>query len=342
MNFKGSSILSVDQFDCKDIETVVKAAQKMEKYASRAIGTNVLKGAVLGNLFFEPSTRTRISFGTAFSRLGGSVNETVGLKFSSVTKGESILDTSKVIGSYVDVIVVRHPQKGTVAKFAEATNVPIINGGDGIGEHPTQALLDLYTIVKEKYGTTKKLENFTIAMVGDLAYGRTVHSLSKLLSLYNNITFVLTSPAKLQMPEYIVTLIKERGHKVIITEDLANGIKEADVIYVTRIQEERFESTAAYQKYRGVYSINKAKFTSICKPDAIIMHPLPRDSREGANELDTDLDQLPNLAIFRQTYNGVPIRMALFALVLGVDGIVDEYQTKITWYSAKNKQKAII
>lgn len=338
MNFKGNSILSIDQFDCGDIETIFGAAQKMEKYAAREVSTSVLKGAVLGNLFFEPSTRTRISFGTAFSRLGGSVNETVGLKSSAIAKGESIFDTSKVIGGYVDVMVVRHPQKGSVAKFAEATNVPVINGGDGIGEHPTQALLDLYTMVKEKYGTTKKLENFTIAMVGDLAYGRTVHSLSKLLSLYENITFILTSPSKLQMPEYIVSLIKERGHKVIVTEDLIDGIKEADVIYCTRIQEERFESTAEYEKYRGVYSINKATYTNTCKPDSIIMHPLPRDGRKGSNELDTDLDQLSNLAIFRQACNGVPVRMALFALVLGVDGIVDNYQGKTNWYIPSKRE----
>lgn len=332
MNFKGASILSIAQFNCGDIDVIFNVAEKMEKYAFGQAKTNVLNGAVLGNLFFEPSTRTRISFGTAFSRLGGSVNETVGLKSSAIAKGESLFDTSKVIGGYVDVMAIRHPQKGSVAKFAEATDVPVINGGDGIGEHPTQALLDLYTIVKEKYRTTKNLKNVTIAMVGDLAYGRTVHSLAKLLSLYENITFTLVSPTSLQMPEYIVALVKERGHTVVITENLAEGIKNADVIYATRIQEERFDSAAEYEKHRGVYSLNKATYTNTCKPDAIIMHPLPRDGRSGSNELDTDLNNHPNLAIFRQACNGVPVRMALFALVLGVDGIVDDYQTTIPWY----------
>lgn len=335
MNFKGASILSIDQLNCGDIDVIFNVAQKMEKYAFGQARTNVLNGAVLGNLFFEPSTRTRISFGAAFSRLGGSVNDTVGVQFSSIAKGESLFDTSRVISGYVDVMVIRHPEKGAVAKFAEATEIPIINGGDGTGEHPTQALLDLYTLVREKYGTTKKLKHFTIAMVGDLAYGRTVHSLAKLLSLYENITFTLVSPTRLQMPEYIIALIKERGHTVVITEDFTEGIKEADVIYTTRIQEERFDSITEYEKYRGIYSLNKATYTNTCKPDAIIMHPLPRDSRSASNELDTDLNHHPNLAIFRQTDNGVPVRMALFALVLGVDSIVDDYQTAIPWYIPK-------
>ena len=333
MEFKGSNIVSISQFNKEDISRIFEVAKKMEKYSNRQKKTTVLNGAVMANLFFEPSTRSRISFSSAFCRLGGSVDSTTGFSFSSISKGESLYDTGRVVSGYADVIVIRHPDKGAVAKFAEATNIPIINGGDGIGEHPTQALLDFYTLVKERFSSdTKNMKNVTIALVGDLAYGRTVHSLAKLLALYDNITFTLVSPKRLKIPEYIIDILRKNKHTIHETENLIEGISGADVIYTTRVQEERFDHITEYQKYRGIYSLNREIYEKHCKQNAIIMHPLPRDSRNFSNELDIDLNHHPNLAIFRQTDNGIPIRMALFAMVLGVDGIIDDYQVETNWY----------
>lgn len=332
MDFKGSNVLSVRQFTLENLETVFNVANRMEKFASRQAQTKVLEGAILANLFFEPSTRTRISFGCAFNRLGGYVNDTVGFEFSSIVKGESLSDTSRVLSGYSDIIVVRHPTKGSVAKFAEATNVPIINGGDGIGEHPTQALLDIYTVYKEIGSDFQKINGLSIALVGDLKNGRTVHSLARLLSLFKNITFYLVAPPELGMPDSVLDTIASHGHRVIITSDLKEGIADADVVYTTRIQEERFESEEEYKKYRGFFKLSREFYERESKKRATIMHPLPRDSREIYCELDTDLNGHPNMAIFRQTDNGIPVRMALFALILGVEDKVEEYEKKVIWY----------
>ena len=333
MLYKGSHILSIDQFNLGDLRVLFDVARRMEPYASRRRTTRVLEGAILGNLFFEPSTRSRISFGAAFNRLGGSVRDTTGFQFSSMAKGESLHDTSRVVSGYVDIIVMRHPTIGSVREFASATNIPVINGGDGAGEHPTQALLDLYTIVKELKRDLHQLSGLNIALIGDLKYGRTVHSLIKLLSLLDSVQFILVAPEELQLPADLVQEAKERGHKVRITANLHEGISDVEVIYTTRIQQERFTSEAEAEKYRGSYSIDSAVYLRYCKPGTVLMHPLPRDSRIGAMELHDDLNSNPQLAIFRQADNGIPIRMALFALVLGVENKVEESARPLTWYA---------
>jgi len=334
MNFVGSHILSISQFDRGDVEELFQVADEMEPYAHREKHTRVLDGAIMGNLFFEPSTRTRVSFGCAFNLLGGHVRETTDIKASAITKGESLYDTARVISGYSDIIVMRHPVAGSVEEFSRASRVPVVNAGDGPSEHPSQALLDLYTIKKE-LGIGNDFGGIRIAMVGDLKYGRTVHSLCKLLNLYSNITFTLISPKELCMPEEIVESLKRSGHTVIETENMEDGLKDNDTVYLTRIQEERFEDRNEADIYRGRFRLNQAIYTSNCKPNTVIMHPLPRDSRAEANELDNDLNQHPNLAIFRQTDNGVLIRMALFALTLGVKDQVHKSAVEVNWYTEK-------
>ncbi len=335
MDFPGSHILSVAQFTREDVERVFTVADHMVPYAHRERMTKVLDGAILGNLFFEPSTRTRVSFGCAFNLLGGDVRETSDIKTSSITKGESLYDTGRVISGYSDVIVMRHPQPGSVAEFAKASRVPVINGGDGSNEHPSQALLDLYTIKKELHMQGQAIEGMTIAMVGDLKHGRTVHSLSQLLMLYGNLKVRLISPIELRMPEDIVENLKQCGHQVLETEDMVSGLAGNHIVYLTRIQEERFTSRIEADIYRGRFRLNQAIYTRYCQPNTVIMHPLPRDSRAEANELDNDLNQHPSLAIFRQTDNGVLIRMALFALILDVVDQVDDSSRKVTWYTER-------
>ena len=334
MNFLGSHILSISQFDKGDVEELFRVADEMEPYAHRKRHTRVLDGAILGNLFFEPSTRTRVSFGCAFNLLGGQVRETTDIKASAITKGESLYDTARVISGYSDVVVMRHPVAGSVEEFSRASRVPVINAGDGPAEHPSQALLDLYTIKKE-LGIKGEIEGIHIAMVGDLKFGRTVHSLCKLLNLYRNITFTLISPEELKMPGEIVEELRQNGHTVIETEDMEHGLENNDTVYLTRIQEERFENRKEADIYRGRFRLNQAIYTSHCKPNTVIMHPLPRDSRAEANELDNDLNQHPNLAIFRQTDNGVLIRMALFVLTLGVQDHIHDSAVEVNWFTEK-------
>lgn len=335
MDFKGEHILSVKQFDRDSIQYIFKIARNMSPYASREKRTKVLEGAILGNLFFEPSTRTRVSFGCAFNLLGGEVRETTGMESSSLAKGESLYDTARVLSSYSDVIAMRHPQAGAVAEFAEGSRVPVLNGGDGANEHPTQALLDLFTIEKELLASGSQIDGMHIAMVGDLKFGRTVHSLSKLLSLYKNVQFTLISPKELAMPDEVLSILDNAGHRVTVTEEL-EGHLDADILYQTRIQEERFPSAVEANKYRGKFRLNQAIYTRYCKSNTVIMHPLPRDSRIEANELDNDLNLNPNLAIFRQADNGILVRMALFALTLGVENIVANYECPVPWYSNKH------
>jgi len=334
MNFIGSHILSVSQFQRDDIETVFNVADKMIPYANRDRVTRVLEGAILGNMFFEPSTRTRVSFGCAWNLLGGEVRETTEVKTSAIAKGESFYDTARVLSGYSDIIVMRHQTEGSVEEFSAASRVPVINGGDGSNEHPSQALLDLYTIRKEMEGRGKTVDDLRIALIGDLRYGRAVHSLCKLLSLYKNIHFTLISPAELRLPEIYVDNIKTSGHVVVESEDLQAGIAHADILYVTRTQEERFPTQEEADKYKGLFRLNQTIYTENCEPNTVIMHPLPRDSRGDARELDDDLNENPNLAIFRQTDNGVVIRMALFALILDVVGQVEKSSRVVNWYTA--------
>lgn len=338
MNFTGSHILSIEQFERADIQRVFDVADAMEPYALRRRVTRVLEGAILGNMFFEPSTRTRVSFGSAFNLLGGDVRETVGFESSSITKGESLYDTARVLSGYSDVICMRHPAAGSVAEFAQASRVPVINGGDGANEHPTQALLDLYTIRKELRSKGRTLDGLRIAMIGDLKHGRTVHSLCKLLCLFDRVQVTLVSPQELAMPEYLVEGLRKAGHQVVVTDNLQASISNIDIAYSTRIQEERFTSKNEADLYRGRFRLNQSIYTEYCEPNTVIMHPLPRDSRQEANELDNDLNANPNLAIFRQTDNGVLVRMALFALVLDVVDQVEKYSREVRWYNALRNQ----
>ena len=331
MSFRGNHILSIDQFNRNDIEQLFSVADKLEPFASKEKITRVLEGAILGNMFFEPSTRTRISFGASFNLLGGSVREITEIGSSSLAKGESLADTAQVLSGYSDIIVMRHPENDSVKKFSEASRVPVINGGDGSNEHPSQALLDLYTIRKELSQNNKTIDNLRIALVGDLKYGRAVHSLCKILSKYKDVKLNLISPDELRLPEDLIRQINDSEVSINQTENLEKGISEVDIIYVTRVQEERFKNKKDANKYRGLLSLNQSIYTANCEPNTVIMHPLPRDSRSDANELDSDLYENPNLAIFRQADNGVVIRMAMFALVLGVEEKIEETSKPVNW-----------
>jgi len=323
-------LLSVVQFTREAAEDLFRIADMMQPIARRQKVSRVLEGAVLGNLFFEASTRTRVSFGAAFCRLGGSVCDTTGFTFSSMAKGESIYDTSRVLSGYVDAMVIRHPEQGSVAEFARATNIPVVNGGDGPGEHPSQALLDLYTILTEFSRLGKLLDGAHIAMVGDLKYGRTVHSLIKLMAAYRGIKFTLISPKGLEMPSYIIEQASRNDNVIVSTNSMSEGLRGADVIYATRVQKERF-ANEEQEGYTPDFQINRAMIDAHCGPDTIVMHPLPRDSRPDANDLSIDLNHDPRLAIFRQTDNGIPIRMAIFAVLLGVESLVQHSMRDVTW-----------
>lgn len=330
-------LLSVDSLDRDHVDHLLHVAGRMEPIASRRQVTRVLEGAVLGNLFFEASTRTRVSFNAAFCRLGGSVCDTTGFTFSSMAKGESLYDTSRVMSGYCDAIVMRHPEQGSVAEFASATNVPVINGGDGPGEHPSQALLDLYTIDKEFAQRGKTLAGAHILLTGDLLHGRTVHSLIKLLSLYPPMRITLVSPPGLDMPSALVELVASRGHRIELRDSLACDFNDLDVVYTTRIQKERFTSEMS-ESFAGVsheFVVNKRFMDARCTPDTIVMHPLPRDSRPGVNDLDVDLNGDPRLAIFRQTDNGIPMRMAIFATLLQVEELIEKDLRPVRWFVPK-------
>ena len=312
MNFAGAHVLSIEQFDRPDIERMFQVADRMEPYAQRRKMTKVLDGAILGSMFFEPSTRTRVSFGCAFNLLGGEVSDTTGFEHTAIAKGESLYDTARVMSGYSDIIVMRHPQPGSVAEFAAASRVPVVNGGDGPNEHPSQALLDLYTIRKELRARQRPLDGMRIALIGDLRHGRTVHSLCKLLALYDNVTVILISPQALRMPEAIVELLRTTGHRVIESDRMEETIANVDIAYATRIQEERFASQEEARHFRGQYRLNQAIYTRFCEPNTVIMHPLPRDSKAEAN--------------------GVLIRMALFALIFDVVELVDTYAQPVHWH----------
>jgi aspartate carbamoyltransferase catalytic subunit len=324
-------LLSVDGYTRDSVEALLRVADIMQPIARRQKTTRVLDGAVLANLFFEASTRTRLSFSAAFARLGGSVCDTTGFTFSSMAKGESIQDTSRVISGYADAIVVRHPELGAVAEFAQATHVPVINAGDGPGEHPSQALLDLYTIQREFSRFGKLIDGAKIVFVGDLKYGRTVHSLSKLLALYRNLRLTFVSPESLMMPGYLIEKLANLGHPIEQTQDLAQALIGADVVYATRIQKERFSQEETLEGYSADFQINQAVVNRHCGADTLIMHPLPRDSRPGANDLSVDLNRDSRLAIFKQTDNGVAVRMAIFATLLGVQDQVPHSLREVGW-----------
>lgn len=306
MEFKGADILSAQQFNRGDIETVLKMALLMEQYSSKKKWGTILKEKMLAALFYEPSTRTRLSFETSMQRLGGRVISSVGMQNSSLIKGESLYDTGKIIENYADVIVMRHPEEGSVEKLARGAGIPVINAGDGSGEHPTQALLDIYTINKE-YG---KVDGLKVAMVGDLKFGRTVHSLSLMLSHFGvELTFVC--PPELAMPEHICRALKEKNIVYRTTTDMGEAMKQSDVLYMTRIQEERFDNKKEYEKHRNTYVITR-DLVEEKNPKILILHPFPR-----IWEINPDVDDVPGAAYFKQATNGVAVRMALLSLVLG-------------------------
>jgi len=303
---KGKDILHGNQFTKKDIEAIMKVASQFEKELKGKGVVPLLKGKLLATLFYEPSTRTRLSFETAMQRLGGGVIGMGPVEGSSVAKGETLADTCRTVAQYADVIVLRHPKTGSAKEAADAVDIPVLNGGDGTGQHPTQALLDVYTIHKEM----KTLKNLTIAMVGDLKNGRTVHALVEVLSLFNcNLYFV--SPGVLRMPEEVTSALRQKGIKVEETEDLRKAALESDVIYMTRIQKERFADLAEYERVKGSYIIDAAFLKDLGKK-ITILHPLPR-----VNEIHPDVDDYPGAAYFRQMRNGVFIRMALLAMIFG-------------------------
>ncbi len=293
---------STKQLTRSDTDAILAKAAEMEKLLEKG-GDDRMHGKILAALFYEPSTRTRLSFETAMQRLGGEVISAEGIQFSSMYKGETIEDTIRMVGGYADIIAMRHPEAGSADRAAAVSPIPFINAGDGPGQHPTQALLDLYTIQKE----VGKIDSLKIAMVGDLRYGRTVHSLSFLLGLYKNVHFTLISPHELTMPEKVTSFYAEKNIQFAETEDIAAGL-ECDVIYMTRVQQERFTDNAEYERLKLKYILT-GDMVRGCK--VIVMHPLPR-----VGEIADDVDILPNAAYFRQAHNGVPVRMALLDLLL--------------------------
>ena len=305
--FHGQDILSVNQFSMESLEYIFDVAKEMRAMVAQQGGAELLKGRVLTCLFYEPSTRTSSSFIAAMERLGGSVIPiTQGVQFSSVSKGETLHDTICTLEQYSDAIVLRHPETGSAKIAAAAAQIPIINAGDGTGEHPTQALLDLFTI-KEELG---RLDGLHVAMVGDLRYGRTVHSLTQLLLNYNA-RFSFVSPEILRLPLDYMNQVKDAGKDVRETYNVADVIGSADVVYVTRVQKERFTDLAQYESVKDFYRITTGLMAQ-AKPNAIVMHPLPR-----VNEIDVRVDSDPRAAYFRQVKNGMYIRMAVLAAVLG-------------------------
>jgi len=303
LKFKGRDIVSIEDFSREEINYILSISHSIEPLAAK--GSDMLKGKILANLFFEPSTRTRLSFEAAMLKLGGSTIGFAEAEIASVRKGENLADTIRTVENYADIIALRHPLEGAAKLAAEFSKIPILNAGSGAEEHPTQALMDLYTVQKEK----GKIDGLKIALVGDLRYGRTVHSLAYALSLYN-IELHLISPESLRMRHEVIRAIR---NKISIIEDinLEKIIPQIDVLYVTRIQKERFPDLAEYAKVKGIYKIDLKTLKS-AKKDLIILHPLPR-----VDEIAAEVDSTSQARYFQQVWNGIVVRMALLALVLG-------------------------
>lgn len=303
----GRDILSTQDLDREEILLIFEQATQFEEAPKEAKSLDLLEGHILATMFYEPSTRTRLSFESAMHRLGGDVISVAeAMKSSSAKKGESLEDAARVISGYADVIVQRHPEPFSAQDAAKRATVPVINGGDGSHEHPTQALLDLYTIQKER----EAIDGLHIALVGDLLYGRTVHSLAQALVNWD-VTLTLVSPPSLKMAPQLISKI---GDEITLneTDDLEAALDECDVLYMTRIQKERFSKPSEYEEVKGTYVLDVATIQHH-NPDVTIMHPLPR-----VNEIKAEVDKLPGAAYFRQAANGVWVRMALLALVLDV------------------------
>jgi aspartate carbamoyltransferase catalytic subunit len=302
--FRLKSIISIKDFEREDVEYILDEAEKLENIAKSKEVSDELKGKILGLMFFEPSTRTRMSFETAIKRLGGDGIGFENSGSSSVSKGESIADTAKMFEGYSDALVIRHELEGVSKFISDIVDVPVINAGDGAGQHPTQTLLDLYTIRKE----IGKIDDLKIALIGDLKYGRTVHSLSNALGLFKNIKIYLVSPPELRMPQEILIDLNKTNVEYVIADKIEDVINDVDVLYVTRIQKERFVDIEDYLKIKGAYVINKKMLEG---KDLIVMHPLPR-----IDEIDTDVDDTKYNKYFTQAENGVPVRMAILKTLI--------------------------
>jgi aspartate carbamoyltransferase catalytic subunit len=306
MNFHHRDIISIKDFSKEEIEYILEYAKRMVPYASGEKHTTVLHQHILATLFFEPSTRTRLSFECAMHRLGGNVIGFADPSGTSLKKGESLADTIRMADAYSDAIVIRHPQEGAARLAAEFSTVPVLNAGDGAGQHPTQCLLDLFTILTQK----KKIKGNNVILLGDLKYGRTVHSLAYALALFKA-DLIFVSPETLKMPKEVINECKEFGVEPVSTTNLEKAIKDADVLYATRIQKERFPDAEEYNRVVGSYRIDPTLLQQ-AKEDLIVMHPLPR-----VVEIDPKVDGTTHAQYFNQAFNGVPVRMALLSLILG-------------------------
>ena len=305
MNFKGCDIINIDDLTREELDHILSVSSKMLPLMKK--GSSLCKGKILASLFFEPSTRTRLSFESAMSRLGGMVVGFADPTATSEKKGEVLADTIRTIDGYVDIMVIRHPQEGSAKVAADYADVPVMNGGDGGHHHPTQTILDLFTIKEEK----GRIDNLSIGFCGDLKYGRTVHSLAYALAKYKDVKVTCIAPKALEMPRYIINHLKMNGVHVIEKESIEETIEDLDVLYATRIQKERFGSEKEYMDVRGSYYIDE-NIMSKAKKDMILMHPLPR-----VDEIRYEIDDDKRTVYFKQAHYGVPTRMALIALLLG-------------------------
>ncbi len=301
-DFSLTDVISIYDFSKKDILAVLKRAEEIDSMTPMQ-KSKLLENKIVASMFFEPSTRTRLSFETAIQALGGKVIGFAEAGITSAKKGETFSDTIKVMSNYADLLVMRHPLSGTARLAAEVSLKPILNGGDGSNQHPTQTLLDLYTIKK----FVGKLDNLKIGFVGDLKYGRTVHSLATALTHFNATQYYI-SPESLKMPKHITEEVQEKS-KVYETEDIEKFIPEVDVLYMTRIQKERFPDEIEYNKVKNAYILTKAMLVN-AKKEMKVMHPLPR-----VNEISTDVDDTPHAIYFQQTAAGIPVREALLDLL---------------------------
>lgn len=303
-------VLRVEQFDRPLLDQILRHADAMREVAERG-GDDRLAGRILATIFYEPSTRTRLSFESAMMRLGGGViSSEMATETSSAAKGETIEDTVRIVESYAHAIVFRHPEPGTVDRAAAVASVPVINAGDGAREHPSQALLDLYTIQRE----LGRIDNLNIALIGDLKYGRAPRSLAMLLTRTEGCHIQLVSPPQLEMASDVTEKLEQAGISFEVSHDLDGAVASADVVYITRIQKERFPSEAAYAEVRGAYRLTAALARTM-RAGAVILHPLPR-----VDEIAPEVDSLPQAAYFRQARNGVYVRMALLDMLLNSRG----------------------
>ena len=314
MLLKGRNLVKSEDFSVEEIDQILSLSQNIIENPSKY--SRVCEGKLLATLFYEPSTRTRLSFESAMCRLGGSVVSFSEPNSSSVSKGESLGDTIRTVSCYADAIVMRHPVAGSAEEATKYTEVPFINAGDGGNQHPTQTLTDLLTIKSLK----GSLENHTIGLCGDLKNGRTVHSLVKSMSRYKGIKFIFISPYELKMPKYIKDAIQEQGHAYYETDNLDEVIGSLDILYMTRVQRERFENQEQYEKLKNYYILNKSKMQN-AREDMLVMHPLPR-----VNEIDVDVDDDKRAVYFKQAKYGMFVRMALIMKLLGIKEVQNDLE----------------